>query len=1344
MSTPPGTEDAVAAARRKHIFTKFAQLNVRDRQRRLLPLEENSSETGTHQWLTGSQKSKYDQDEMAYTIPYKAEYQLNAPTSNANILTNVIVDEPQPGTSGAQSVEEDATSVTSRTTEADTVSSLPTIRGRLSGRRGRGPLSSKSSVIDFERTSTVQPPSEISPDDYTSNISIEELRKDYFSGYKTNTELPIYSQRAYLINSINSYGIVIIEGATGCGKTTQIPAYILEDAILERKSGHAPVIYVTQPRRIAARSIAHRVCSEHGWSVGSIVGFQVGLEKRVGPQTVLVFCTAGVLLQKLIQEKSLKSFTHIIIDEAHERDADTDLLMMMIRTLMRNEMSFFHLIIMSATMDVSKLKAYFTFKTSYGHRPVRTPSICKVGQEKRPTNIQIIYFDKLRTTFQVDEPMPTFDLESPDLHEECVNAAVKIIIDVIPHLDTFSEATKSTLVFLPGLAEISKMDRHLKAARANLEIIPLHSCISVIEQHRVFEPGAPGTRKVILATNIAESSITVPDVGFIIDFCLTKSLRKDEVTRFPTLKLCWSTADKCTQRAGRTGRCCPGKVFRMVSNIFFQEFSEYAEPELLTAPLELSVLRVKNFQMGEVKALMAVVPDPPPFNEIRTAILELKQIGALSSTYEGKLSDIDGDLTELGKIISFLPIDVHLSKLIVVASLLDVLEDAIIVAGCLSTNRTVVKHLYGNLLESYDNKLNWSHGSYSDLIVSLDVYKEYIHQKEDLNKTQVYLEKFCHQRKLDEKKLHEVSSLVEEIKNRLLSVNIRVYDQPNRVRDCHEDELMLKIAFCASFYPNYFLTQQLDAQEIKKELCGLDPTKTVIVHSIPINQVPLYRTQIVDQLKEKVCAGIDFIADCSRALLVLNDNNKLQRDEGLMSTLGGDGVILRTQEIERSVYMALKLGECEKLCIREFKEEIARDRMQYYKDERAKIESNHTGRLLPALTKIVKGRDADNTRLTEATNEEYAEISAHTYYLEVALNERQDRRDLSELWTLEEREEERLRSIRKSNGKNDLEDEPEHPIYKREYKYLGGPSSPIRMTFRSVLEKSKGFAVDLDSLSVNSILLDPDYEKDRRQMLVAASVCQTRRSKIMARDTTLMPNIRGLPTLMALMFAQYYRLVYNEQTKCIAGAIFGLGWDEEDKPINKQYEVELSFDIHINKDDIDLINKARRNISELLRGLEIYNPGSPRALLQEQLRQIILTLIRKRRYGLPEISISNVNWQNPGPEFVRDKHNVPKEQVEKLEEGRTRAFLPIMEVTRSYSELDLFLAIRKNLDQLGSIAACEERPPIGGIRCLLCGSGGGSFLFMHNQIVNHLSHDSHLEKLQEFEIFEERASRGAR
>lgn len=1095
-------------------------------------------------WRNKDNEEAWTNEQLGYIHEYTDEYETRAQTSSSDTISSKAHESYNSKQGDVIGIRFELNSLRgsdrkilyNSSTHESTASN-----GEQSAQIPYQPAAPSDRVLD--KVSTQMPATEYLPTDYQSNVSSRDLKMTYFKDYKIVNNLPIYQHRTQIINSIICYNVVIIEGATGCGKTTQVPMYILEDAILENPSDKAPVIYVTQPSQIAARSIAERICNEHNWPIPSVVGYQFDHEEQVGPHSVLVFCTAGVLLQKIIQEKSLTSYTHIIIDEAHERDADTDLLLMMIRKLMVTvTIPNFRLIVMSATIKTVKLRNYFSFKTRSGTVQNTSPCFIKVGQDKEPNNIHIVYLDKLNVSFGVNMAIPEFDMENPELYEDCLKAAVELITKVVPRLDNNNEKPKSTLVFLPDLEDISRLDQMIRAqpgAVGFFDIIPLHSCLTeqITEQIKVSEPAR---RKVILATNIAESSITLTDVGFVVDFCLTKIIMRDNTTRFPILKLIWSTREKSTQRAGRTGRCCPGKVFRMVPVDFYKTFRPFAEPGLLTAPLEQSVLRVKNFQMGEIKAMFAIALDPPPSNELRSAVSELKRTGALAATYKGHLSDIDGDLTELGRIMSALPIDVHLSKLIVVASVLDVLEDAIIVAAFLSTNRTATRYMYENSISTYNIKLQWERGSHSDLLVILNCYKAFKELKDERGKADRLLASWCDKNHLDEREFHNVDSMVTEIIARLRNFNIFTdIDRPSRERDEDMDNLMLKIAFCAAFYPNYFLTDKLD------------------------------------------------------------------------------------------------------------------------------------------------GRDA------------------HELY-ELEVRER-DQRDENQL---------------------------DHHIFKSTYKRVRGPDSPIRMSFRSVLTKSVGFNVEIDGQSVNSILLDPEYEKDRRQMLVAAAVTQTKNGRVMARDTTLMPNIRGMPTLMALLFSRYYRLVYNTRTDAIAGAIFGIDVYSEGQNLDC-----IGFDIHVTPYDIALINSARRFMSQLLKFTEIHNAGLPQAKMQSDLRKIIMELMQRPRFPLPELDVSMI--ENGQKLFEPDTNNLLTDISDDY--GDDQPLFPPIICTRQSLESDLYWKIRGNLGQMRRILSDEEDMPWAGIYCLACGNGRRCHFYWTQPLLKHIGSQEHLKRVTEFELFFEKS-----
>jgi len=221
-----------------------------------------------------------------------------------------------------------------------------------------------------------------------------------------------------------------------------------------------------------------------------------------------------------------------------------------------------------------------------------------------------------------------------------------------------------------------------------ITIVRCHSLMSPDTQAEVFQPPPPGHRKVILTTNISESSITVPDVSYVIDFCLTKVLHTDSATNFSSLRLEWASKVNCRQRAGRVGRLRSGRVYRMVTKAFYlHEMDEFGVPEMLRSPLQSSVLRTKELEMGPPSKILALALSPPNLSDIHNTVLSLKEAGALYTTVDGVYDELDGDLTFWGTIMTRLPVDVHLSRLIILGYIFNCLEEALIIGKYASLNK---------------------------------------------------------------------------------------------------------------------------------------------------------------------------------------------------------------------------------------------------------------------------------------------------------------------------------------------------------------------------------------------------------------------------------------------------------------------------------------------------------------------------------------------------------------------------------------------------------------------------------------------------------------------------------
>lgn len=473
-------------------------------------------------------------------------------------------------------------------------------------------------------------------------------------------QLPVYRGRRALLGAVFSSPVTIIVGETGSGKSTQLPQLLLEENFKER-------IVVTQPRRVAAMSLAHRVADEMGCNVGEAVGYQVRFQARVGAKTQLRYMTDGMLLREFMLDKEVRRYSTIIIDEAHERTVVTDLLLGLLKRLLRQRRRSLRVVVMSATLDADRFASFFD-----GARVLYVPG----------------------RTFPVER---FYVRTSP---ASVVDAAVRTARQINAH-----EATGDILVFLAGQEEIEaacemvrreerSADERQKAARSRssssssriprLVPIPFYASLPEAAQRKAFEPAAEGelaeaggrsTRKVIFATNIAETSVTIPGVRYVVD----SGLRKVKVYRsklgLDSLLPAPISQASAAQRAGRAGREAPGKCFRLFTEREYMELAPHSETEIVRVSVAGPILTLKNAGVDDVLAFEWV--EPPKPRAVANALLQLYALRAL---------DDSGRITPLGRQMVTLPVDPSLAAVLIGArTAAPHLRDAAIdVAACLN------------------------------------------------------------------------------------------------------------------------------------------------------------------------------------------------------------------------------------------------------------------------------------------------------------------------------------------------------------------------------------------------------------------------------------------------------------------------------------------------------------------------------------------------------------------------------------------------------------------------------------------------------------------------------------
>ncbi|XP_014646069.1 PREDICTED: putative ATP-dependent RNA helicase TDRD9 isoform X2 [Ceratotherium simum simum] len=651
-------------------------------------------------------------------------------------------------------------------------------------------------------------------------------------------DLPINRCKEEVISLIESNSVVIIHGATGSGKSTQLPQYILDHYI--QRSTYCNIV-VTQPRKIGASSIARWISKERAWTLGGLVGYQVGLEKIATEDTKLIYMTTGVLLQKIVSAKSLMEFTHVFIDEVHERTEEMDFLLLVVRKLLRTNSRFVKVVLMSATINCKDFADYFAVPVQNKMNPAYIFEV-----EGKPYAIEEYYLNDLEHVHH--SRLSPHLLEEPVITKDIYEVAVSLIqmfddLDMKESGKTWSDAQcvserSSVLVFLPGLGEINYMHELLtNMVHKRLQVYPLHSSVTLEEQNNVFLSPVPGYRKIILSTNIAESSVTVPDVKYVIDFCLTRTLVCDEDTNYQSLRLSWASKTSCDQRKGRAGRVSKGYCYRLIHKDFWDNsIPDHVVPEMLRCQLGSTILKVKLLDMGEPRALLATALSPPSLSDIERTILLLKEVGALAVS--GQREDEnphDGELTFLGRVLAQLPVNQQLGKLIVLGHVFGCLDECLIIAAALSLKNFFAMP-FRQHLDGYRNKVNFSGNSKSDCIALIEAFKtwqacrqrgELRHPKDELdwgwlNYIQI-------------KRIREVAELYEELKNRISQFNMYV-DSRRPVMDqeyIHKQRFVLQVVLAGAFYPNYFTFGPPDEEMAVRELAGKDPKTTVVLKHIP-------------------------------------------------------------------------------------------------------------------------------------------------------------------------------------------------------------------------------------------------------------------------------------------------------------------------------------------------------------------------------------------------------------------------------------------------------------------------------------------------------------------------------
>ncbi|KAI6162189.1 hypothetical protein EDD17DRAFT_1776997 [Pisolithus thermaeus] len=535
---------------------------------------------------------------------------------------------------------------------------------------------------------------------YLNDPGVEKMRS-------TRAALPIFTRTT---------DVTICVAATGSGKTTQIPQIILDDLIDRGEGAHCNII-CTQPRRLAALSVAERVAKERGEAVGSgSIGYSVRFESKLPEEHgSITFCTIGVLLRRIqsamteggIAAAKLDEITHIVVDEVHERDVDTDLLLVVLRRMLQDRKARnvpLKVVLMSATFDPTLFQEYFS-----GNNGGKAPVIDIPKQYLEDFIEDIKRQPRLSWIFN-DESVVRY-LEREGAYAQSCSAVPGVICHVLQQ-----SHSGHVLVFLPGWEDIVGVQRILQGADVPLDFNDeTKYSIHLLHSSVIFEPPTEGVRRVILATNIAETSVTIPDVVYVVDTAKVKEVRYDPSRHMSSLTSAWVGSSNLHQRAGRAGRHRPGEYYGLLSRARMANLAPHQTVEMKRVDLSNVVMHVKALSLPdmEVEEVLAETIEPPDPDRVAAAMKVLQMVGAL---------DNQKNLTSLGRLLLQLPVEVQMGRLALQGVFFRCLDQAVTLAVILTNRDPFVSPMHLKS-EAAAAKTKWSPAEFrSDALTILNAY----------------------------------------------------------------------------------------------------------------------------------------------------------------------------------------------------------------------------------------------------------------------------------------------------------------------------------------------------------------------------------------------------------------------------------------------------------------------------------------------------------------------------------------------------------------------------------------------------------------------------------------------
>lgn len=713
--------------------------------------------------------------------------------------------------------------------------------------------------------------------------------------------LPAYKEKEALLHAISRNQVVVVSGETGCGKTTQLPQYILESEI-EASHGAFCSIICTQPRRISAMAVAERVAAERGENLGDSVGYKVRLEGMKGRDTRLLFCTTGILLRRLLVDRNLQGVTHVIVDEIHERGMNEDFLLIVLKDLLPRRPEL-RLVLMSATLNAELFSSYFggapmihipgftypvrchfleNILETTGYRLTPYNQIDNYGQDKMwKMQKQALRKRKTQIASAVEDALDAADFKkySPRTRESlsCWNPdsiGFNLIEHVLCHICQ-RERPGGILVFMTGWDDINALKDQLEAHPllgdpSRVLLLACHGSMASTEQKLIFNKPQDGVRKIVLATNMAETSITINDVVFVVDCGKAKETSYDALNNTPCLLPTWISKASARQRRGRAGRVQPGECYHLYPRCVHDAFSDYQLPELLRTPLQSLCLQIKSLQLGGISEFLSKALQPPELLSVQNAIEYLKIIGAL---------DESENLTVLGQNLSMLPVEPKLGKMLILGSIFNCLGPIMtVVAGLSVRDPFLMPFDKKDLAESA--KAQFSAREFSDHLALVRAFEGWKEAEKDQSGYE-----YCWRNFLSAQTLKAVDSLRKQFFHLLKDTGL-----VDNIESCNQwshDQHLIRALICAGLFPGICsVVNKEKSVSLKTMEDGL-----VLLHSNSVNSQEPKIPYPWLVFNEKVKVNAVFLRDSTgvsdSAVLLFGGNVSQGGLDGHLKMLGG-------------------------------------------------------------------------------------------------------------------------------------------------------------------------------------------------------------------------------------------------------------------------------------------------------------------------------------------------------------------------------------------------------------------------------------------------------------------------